>query len=862
MLRINHVTKVYDTNGLRQEALRGVSVNFRDHEFAAILGQSGSGKTTLLNIIGGLDKYTDGDVIINGISTKDYKDKDWDTYRNHRIGFIFQSYNLIPHQTILANVELALTLSGVSKKARRQKATDALVRVGLGDHIMKKPNQLSGGQMQRVAIARALINDPDIILADEPTGALDSDTAIQVMDIIKEISKEKLIIMVTHNPEIAREYATRIIELKDGMVIGDSNPYNEDQAADKKPAKSKKHTRMKFGTALGLSLKNLLSKKGRTVLTSFAGSIGIIGIAAILALSNGVQSYIDRVEEESLSTFPLTIEKATFDMTDVMLSMMTDDASDMTYVDKGTLCTRPIVADILGTVSSQLKTNNLEELKKFIEKNGKDINTYLNGVQYSYDLDLHIYRENDSKDGYIQTNPNNIVSSVGFQDFAGSPNQFMGAEMLASSSIWAELLENQELLDSQYDVVHGRWPKAYNEVVLIVDKTNRINDYALYSLGLKNQDEITEMFEAIQKGETLPKGEAQELSYDDIVGQKFKIVLQPDYYTKEGGVWLDKSTDKSYIRDLLKQSEEISIVGIIRPNEETTTTAIAGSIAYLPSLEKHVIDAINASDIVKEQKNNPKINVFTGFEFTKGQVEFDINSLTPEQQEYIATLTPEQLALLMETYVNNSGASYEKNILQLGVVDIDSPSAIHLYAKDFDSKDAVKRVIEEYNKDMEASGKAENAITYTDAIGVMIESVSVIVDVVSYVLIAFVSISLIVSSIMIGIITYISVLERTKEIGILRAIGASKKDISRVFNAETFIVGLSAGCIGIIVTNLLCIPANMILEGLLDVKNIASLPATPAIVLIVISVLLTMFAGLVPSKMAARKDPVTALRTE
>ena len=858
MLELKHISKEYNTVGINVRALYDVNLQFRKNEFVSILGPSGGGKTTLLNIIGGLDKYTTGDLIINGISTKKYKDKDWDSYRNHSIGFIFQNYNLIPHQSVLANVELALTLSGVSKKERREKAIEALKAVGLEDQIHKKPSQMSGGQQQRVSIARALINNPDILLADEPTGALDTQTSIQIMDLLKDIAKDKLVIMVTHNPELAENYSTRIIKILDGKIVDDSNPYKE-EFNEIRNEKTKK-TSMSFFTALSLSFKNLLTKKGRTFLTAFAGSIGIIGIASILALSNGVQNYIDKVQEDTLSSYPITIEQSTFDMTSVMESLISGNVSDNTYINKDTIYVKPIINDVLSTVSSQLKVNNLNEFKKFLESDN-NIKNYLNAIQYSYGLDVLIYKENESKDGYIKTNPNDIVSSIGFSTFAEG-TQYSGVESIASSNIWSELLDNEELLKSQYDLVDGKWPEKYNEVVISVDKYNQINDYVLYSLGLKNQDEINQNFKDIQMGKEIESIKGYELNYDDFIGQTFKLVLQTDYYVKENGVWIDKSDDEKFIKEILADSEEIKIVGIIRPNENTVSTSISGSIGYLSELEEYVISSIQESDIVKEQIKNPDINIFTGIEFSSIEEEFNMSSLSSEQQAYISTLSPEELSELMATYSNNVGASYKGNLSKLGVVNLEEPNRIYIYSKDFDSKEQIENIISEYNDRMKAEGKEENTITYSDLVGVMISSISSIVDIISYILIAFVSISLVVSSIMIGIITYISVLERTKEIGILRAIGASKKDVSRIFNAETLIIGLVSGSFGIGITVLLTIPANIIIKNLTGVSNIASLPMSAGAILILISILLSLIAGLFPSKMAAKKDPVEALRTE
>ena len=859
MLELKNICKQYSTSTETVNALSNINVQFRESEFVSILGPSGGGKTTLLNIIGGLDQYSSGDLIINGISTQQYKDRDWDSYRNHTVGFVFQSYNLISHQSVLANVELALTLSGVSKKERRERAVQALKSVGLEDQINKKPNQMSGGQMQRVAIARALVNNPDILLADEPTGALDTATSEQIMELLKEISKTKLVIMVTHNPEIAEEYSSRIIKIRDGKILSDSNPY-EHKSGAVKTAKTKK-TSMNFFTALSLSFKNLLTKKGRTLLTAFAGSIGIIGIAAILALSNGVQNYIDTVEKDTLSSYPITIEQATFDMTSVMGTMIqTDENFTDYYVKNDKLYVKPVINDVMKTVSSQLKINNLRDFKTFIESEESGMQQYINGIQYSYGLDIHIYKENSSKDGYMLTNPNNIASS--FTQFTGGDAKFAGMEMLASSSVWSELLDNEQLLHEQYELLDGKWPNAYNEVVLTVDKNNQTSDYILYSLGIKNQDEITNKFLQIESGKPIEDDENSELTYDQIIGQTFKVVLPADYYVKENGIWVDKSKDKEFVTQLIANAEEITIVGIIRPNEEVVSTSIPGFIAYTSALEEYVITENQKSAIVQEQKANPEVNVFTGLKFSESNNEFDMSTLTPEEQAYLSSLSPEQLAQIMASYAENANSTYEKNLKKMGVADLDNPTTINIYAKDFDSKEDITRIIDDYNKKMQSDGKEENVITYSDIMGIMISSVTSIVDIVSYVLIAFVSISLVVSSIMIGIITYISVLERTKEIGILRAIGASKKDVARVFNAETLIIGLTAGCFGIAITELLTIPANIILKDLVGVSNIAMLPTAGAIILILISVGLTMFAGLMPSRMASKKDPVVALRTE
>ncbi len=867
MLQLKNITKNYLSGDNEVQALKGIDIEFRENEFVSILGQSGCGKTTLLNIIGGLDRYTSGDLIINGKSTKEFKDKDWDTYRNHSVGFVFQSYNLIPHQTVLANVELALTISGVGKAERKKRAIEALQKVGLGDQLNKKPNQMSGGQMQRVAIARALVNDPDILLADEPTGALDSKTSVQVMEILKEISKDRLIIMVTHNPELAKKYSSRIVKLLDGKIIDDSNPYKSSEE-DVKKARNKKDksgkASMKFTTAVRLSLNNLMTKKGRTFLTSFAGSIGIIGIALILSLSHGMQSYINRVEEDTLSSYPLTIQEASIDVTSMLEAMMGNGEKEEHNDNK--IYSRPIVNNILETVSTKLQTNNLEEFKKYLESGDTNIKDYINAIQYEYNLNLNIYKQNEDKT-YQQVNPSKVFDELGFGEMMESrqstSSMMSGSMTMTQTDVWNEMLDNQNLLQSQYDVLAGKWPTKYNEVVLIVDENNEISDYTLYSLGIKDIKELNESMEKIKNKEKVEAGESESYSYDDLLNYKFKILLNTDYYKESGNAWQDMSNDDEYMKNVVDNAEEITIVGIIKPNEENVSSSGAGMIGYTKELKEYVINKINETEIVKEQKENPNINVFTGIEFPENQnSSFDYSQLTDEQRMYMATLSEAELAELMKNYAENSTATYDSNLSTLGVVDLNKPSTINIYPKDFESKDMITTRISEYNDKQTNDGKEENVITYTDIVGVMMSSVSTIINVISYVLIAFVGISLVVSSIMIGIITYISVLERTKEIGILRSIGASKKDVSRVFNAETLIIGLVAGLIGIVVTLLLNIPINMIIKSIVGISNISKLPTAGAIILVVISVGLTMIAGLIPARFAAKRDPVEALRTE
>ena len=868
MLQLKNITKDYISGDSTVHALKGISINFRKSEFVSILGQSGCGKTTLLNIIGGLDRYTSGDLIINGKSTKQFKDKDWDAYRNYSIGFVFQSYNLIPHQTILSNVELALTISGASKKERRERAIKALEDVGLKEQIHKKPNQLSGGQMQRVAIARALVNNPDIILADEPTGALDTKTSVQIMEILKEISKNKLIIMVTHNPELAEKYSSRIIKILDGVITDDSNSY--EQEINPQTDEIKRRTSMKFFTAFRLSLNNLMTKKGRTILTSFAGSIGIIGIALILSISNGVQNYINKVEEETLSSYPITIQESTVDMSSMIQNFMGESSESSENYEDGKIYSTDIMNEMISTLSSKMESNNLKELKQYIETTENDIKSYSNAIQYNYNLNLNLYKE-DTTNGVIKVNPSTVMNALGMGDMIeaqqnSSLNNMFGTSSMSMSNtdVWQEMLDNEELLHSQYDVIAGTWPKAYNEVVLIVNENNEISDYTLYALGLKDQKELEEKWKAVQNGEEVPETEQTSYTYDELLNLSFKLILNSDYYQKQNNVWIDKSEDEEYMKEKLQNAESIKVVGIIKQNEQSVATGMSGGIGYTKELKEYVINKSNESEIVKEQKENPNINIFTGMEFpTDNETsEFNYNNLTQEQKLALNNLNNEEMVELMEAYNENRNASYENNLQKLGAIDLDSPSSINIYPKDFDAKDRISSAIESYNQKQRDEGKEENVINYTDLVGVMMKSVSNIINTISYVLIAFVAISLIVSSIMIGIITYISVLERTREIGILRAIGASKKDISRVFNAETFIIGLISGLIGIGVTVLLTIPINSLIYKLTGVAVNVSLPAVAGVILVVISMILTIIAGLIPAKMASKKDPVEALRTE
>ena len=720
--------------------------------------------------------------------------------------------------------------------------------------------------MQRVAIARALVNDPDIILADEPTGALDTKTSVQIMEILKNISKDKLIIMVTHNPELAEKYSSRVIKVLDGKVISDSNPYKEDEEkTEKKKAKTGK-TSMNFFTALSLSLNNLMTKKGRTILTSFAGSIGIIGIALILSLSNGVQKYINRVQEDTLSSYPISIEESTVDMAS-MLEIMMDEGNDNLNHEEGKIYSKDIMNEMISTLSSKIQTNNLEEFKNYLDTEENEIKKNSNAIQYEYNLNLNLYKK-DTSNGIVKVNPSTVMNSIGMGNMVEEQNSspFASSSMMVSQTdVWEEMLDNKELIESQYDVLAGNLPTSYNEVALVVDENNQISDYTLYTLGLKDQKDLERKWEAVKKGEKVEADDQKVYTYDELLNLSFKLILNTDYYEKSGNMWVNKSDDEEYMKNKIENAEDIKISCIIRKNEESVSTSLTGSmIGYTKQLKEHVINKINESEIVKEQKENKDINIFTGMKFPEKNenTKFDYANLTSEQKAYISKLSSEELAKVMQSFSENQNATYEDNLETLGVVDLNKPSAIKIYATNFDAKELISNEIEKYNQKQRDEGKEENVINYTDMVGMMMKSVSVIVNMISYVLIAFVAISLIVSSIMIGIITYISVLERTKEIGILRAIGASKKDISRVFNAETFIIGFAAGLLGILITLILTIPINAIIKAIAGVSGIASLPFGGAIILVIISMVLTIIAGLIPSKMASKKDPVEALRTE
>ncbi len=858
MLELKQIIKDYDSGNEVVHALRGITLSFRENEFVSILGQSGCGKTTLLNIVGGLDHYTSGDLVINGKSTKDFTDRDWDEYRNHSIGFVFQSYNLIPHQNVLSNVELALTLSGVSKEERRQRARAVLEKVGLGDQLYKKPSQMSGGQMQRVAIARALVNDPDILLADEPTGALDSATSVQIMELLKEIAKDKLVIMVTHNPQLADAYSTRIIRLLDGAIVDDSDPFDAAALEEKKEGVRKGRPSMSFVTALSLSLNNLMTKKARTFLTAFAGSIGIIGIALILSLSNGVQTYIDSVERDTLSSYPITIEDSSMDMSVMMETMMGLNDEAGTHADDN-IYSKAMIKDILETMSDKMENNNLQAFKDYLESEDSTIDDHAKAIEYSYDLQMNVYNTN-SDAGLVQVSPNQLLDDLGFSTMTQLSESFMGSNASSQNEVWNKLPESETLREEEYDLIEGHWPSAYNEVVLAVDENREITDYALYALGLMDPQEVVDSFESLQEGGEVSLSDPTSYTPQELLGMEFQLVLSSDLYRNVNGIWIDMSEDEDFVQEAADNGETMRVVGIITPSEGSSKREVGG-IYYTSALEEHVIEQAEASEIVKEQREHPDINVFTQTAFGEDE-EFDITTLTPQQQMQFASMSQQELAQYMADYSENRNATYEGNLERLGVVDLDTPSSISIYANTFEDKEMISQLIEDYNLTQQENGDDTNVITYNDIVSTMMESVTSIIDMISYVLMAFVSVSLIVSSIMIGIITYISVLERTKEIGILRAIGASKKDISHVFNAEAFIIGLISGLLGIIVTLILDLPISMIVEHLTGVANIAMLPVAGGVILVLISLALTTIAGLIPSRIASKKDPVEALRSE
>ena len=973
MLKLKNIRKDYLAGESTVHALKGIDLEFRENEFVAILGHSGCGKTTLLNIIGGLDQYTAGDLIINGKSTKHFTDGDWDSYRNHSIGFVFQSYNLIPHQTVLSNVELALTLSGVGKSERRARAKEALEKVGLGDQLYKKPNQMSGGQMQRVAIARALVNNPDILLADEPTGALDSDTSVQIMDLLKEISRDKLIIMVTHNPDLAQGYASRIIRLKDGLIVDDSDPYDSGVTEEAVRGKKQKKTSMGFFTALALSTNNLMTKKARTLLTAFAGSIGIIGIALIMSLSNGIQNYIDKVQEDTLSSYPITIQAETVDMTSMMTSLMgvQAEAAEKKH-DKDAVYSSSVLYDMINSfVTADAETNNLRAFKEWLEREDSEVAPYLSSVQYSYDVDMTPYAEDVN--GHIgKTDAVQIMQTAMSASFGGDYTSYFSTygQMFSTLDIWQEMLPGEEgelinpLLEKQYDVLYGRWPRSFDEVVLIVNENNEISDLVLYSLGLKATDSIAENMDALMSAEAMDT-ELESWSYEEICQMSFRYVYAADKYSldEESGEYIDLSEEELGLRTLYNNGLEVKIVGVIRQNDDAVSANMTGAVGYTHALVEHILTETAEKELVKKQLQDPTHEVFTGLPFLDREDETLTNTkkinaakdylagadtatiadiyvqfMSEPSDEYLSELLDEQLEgttrediekMVLENYPEYSSmlskmdddmlfnyikqmvtdqiktqyaaqmaelyrqvpeaelakdfelldmddedylwvydnamppvfssSTLKDTLKKLGYADLDSPSIINIYASTFENKDAIGEAIERYNETVDE----EDQISYTDVVALLMSSITTIIKVISYVLIAFVAISLVVSSIMIGIITYISVLERTKEIGILRAIGASKRDVSRVFNAETFIIGFFAGAIGIGMTLLLNIPINIIVHDLTGILVLNStLPAVGGVGLVIISVVLTFIAGLIPSGLAAKKDPVEALRTE
>ena len=841
MLQLQRISKVYYTGNQEFHALKDISIRFRENEFVSILGQSGSGKTTLLNIIGGLDQYTSGDLLIQGKSTKQFKDRDWDSYRNHTIGFVFQSYNLIGHQTALSNVEIAMTLSGVSKSERKKRAIEALERVGLKDHLYKKPSQMSGGQMQRIAIARALVNNPKVVLADEPTGALDSETSVQIMELLKDIAKERLVIMVTHNPELAKTYSTRIVQVLDGNILSDSNPYEPTE----EPKQGDIHftkTKMSFLTALALSFNNLLTKKGRTFLTAFAGSIGIIGIALILALSNGVSDYVKKVQEDTLVSLPLTISE----QNQSNLMATSPDLSEKPYRDKNELGVNTLLTNLL---KKQIGKNDLASFKNYLDKHASEVEHLTKDIRYQYNLQPYIYAS-DTSNGPKSILPSNLANEV------DTANQTIKG-YLQNIDYWSQLSSDQEMLNAQYDVLEGRLPKDKSEIVLIVDEENQISDLLLYSLRIKDPSELND-------AKKLDELKSQTYQYRDFIGKTFKAVVNTNRFVKENNQWMNKIDDEAYMKTQIENGLELKIVGVLRQKEGTSSgvNSPSGGVAYTSALIDDTSEQIQNSDIVKEQEANPTINVFTGKAFAKDPKPFNSADLTEEEKIQLVKLTPEQQAQYIQQYNENSAATYEENLAKLGVIDKSKPAAIEFYTSSFQQKQELKDFINAYNTAKKDAGEDDKVLSYSDDIQTIMSSITTMVGVITTVLVGFVAISLIVSSIMIAIITYISVLERTKEIGILRAMGASKKDIRRIFTAETAIEGFISGVLGIAITLLTTLPINAVVAKMTNVENVAQLPWEAALILIGISIVLTMLAGLIPSRIAAKKDPVESLRSE
>ena len=841
MLQLQHISKVYHTGNQEFHALKDISIRFRENEFVSILGQSGSGKTTLLNIIGGLDQYTSGDLLIQGKSTKQFKDRDWDSYRNHTIGFIFQSYNLIGHQTALSNVEIAMTLSGVSKAERKKRAIEVLERVGLKDHLYKKPSQMSGGQMQRIAIARALVNDPKVILADEPTGALDSETSVQIMDLLKDIAKERLVIMVTHNPELAQKYSTRIVQVLDGNILSDSNPCEPTEETKQVDIQFTK-TKMSFITALVLSFNNLLTKKGRTLLTAFAGSIGIIGIALILALSNGVSDYVKKVQEDTLVSLPLTISE----QNQSNLLATSPDLSEKPYKDNHELGINTILTNLL---KKQIGKNDLASFKTYLEEHTSKVESLTKDIRYRYNLQPFIYAS-DTSNG-----PKSILPST-LADEVETANQTMKG-YLQNINYWSELSSDSSMLESKYDVLEGRFPQDKSEIVLIVDENNQISDLLLYSLRIKDPSELNDT-------KKLDELSSQTYQYSDFIGKTFKAVVNTNRFVKENNLWLNKIDNASYMKTQIENGLQLKIVGVLRQKDGTSSgvNTPSGGIAYTSALIDYTSEYIQNSDIVKEQEANQNLNVFTGKDFAKDPKPFSSENLTEEEKIQLAKMTPEEQAQYIQQYNDNSASTYEENLAKMGVINKSKPAAIELYTSSFQQKQDLKEFINAYNTAKKEAGEDDKVLAYSDDIQTIMSSITTLVGVVTTVLVGFVAISLIVSSIMISIITYISVLERTKEIGILRAMGASKKDIRRIFTAETAIEGLISGVLGIAITFLATFPINAIVAKMTNVGNVAQLPIEVALILIGISIVLTMLAGLIPSRIAAKKDPVESLRSE
>ena len=841
MLQLQHISKVYHTDNQEFHALKDISIRFRESEFVSILGQSGSGKTTLLNIIGGLDQYTSGDLLIQGKSTKQFKDRDWDSYRNHTIGFVFQSYNLIGHQTALSNVEIAMTLSGVSKAERKKRAIEVLERVGLKDHLYKKPSQMSGGQMQRIAIARALVNDPKVVLADEPTGALDSETSVQIMDLLKDIAKERLVIMVTHNPELAQKYSTRIVQVLDGNILSDSNPCEPTEETKQVDIQFTK-TKMSFITALVLSFNNLLTKKGRTLLTAFAGSIGIIGIALILALSNGVSDYVKKVQEDTLVSLPLTISE----QNQSNLLATSPDLSEKPYKDNHELGINTVLTNLL---KKQIGKNDLASFKTYLEEHASKVESLTKDIRYRYNLQPFIYAS-DTSNG-----PKSILPST-LADEVETANQTMKG-YLQNLNYWSEFSSDSSMLESKYDVLEGRFPQDKSEIVLIVDENNQISDLLLYSLRIKDPSELNDT-------KKLDELSSQTYQYSDFIGKTFKAVVNTNRFVKENNLWVNKIADASYMKTQIENGLELKIVGVLRQKDGTSSgvNAPSGGIAYTSALIDYTSEHIQNSDIVKEQEANQNLNVFTGKDFAKDPKPFSSENLTEEEKIQLAKMTPEEQAQYVQQYNDNLASTYEENLAKMGVINKSKPAAIELYTSSFQQKQDLKEFINAYNTAKKEAGEDDKVLAYSDDIQTIMSSITTLVGVVTTVLVGFVAISLIVSSIMISIITYISVLERTKEIGILRAMGASKKDIRRIFTAETAIEGFVSGVIGIAITFLATFPINAIVAKMTNVGNVAQLPIEVALILIGISIVLTMLAGLIPSRIAARKDPVESLRSE